>query len=126
MSDSLSPRRLSTPGSSVLHCLTEFAQTHAPLASDVIQLSHPLPPSSPFSLFILNFSQEQSFPMSQFFASGGQSTGASVSASVLLVIDWSDLLAVQGTLKGLLQHHSSKTLILWHSAFFMSDSHICT
>ena len=57
--------------------------------------------------------------MSQFSASGGQSIGTSASASVLLVIDWSDLLAVQGTLKSLLQHHSSKTLILWHSAFFM-------
>ena len=34
-------------------------------------------------------------------------------------IDWLDLLAVQGTLRGLLQHHSSKTSILWHSAFFM-------
>ena len=34
-------------------------------------------------------------------------------------MDWLDLLAVQGTLKCLLQHHSSKTLILWHSAFFM-------
>ena len=34
-------------------------------------------------------------------------------------MDWLDFLAVQGTLKGLLQHHSSKALILWHSAFFM-------
>ena len=34
-------------------------------------------------------------------------------------MDWLDLLAVQGTLKSLLQHHSSKTSILWHSAFFM-------
>ena len=66
--------------------------------------------------------------MSQFFASGGQSIGASASASVLLMnisglisfrIDWFDLLAVQGTLKSLLQHHSSKASILWCSAFFM-------
>ena len=44
-------------------------------------------------------------------------------------IDWFDLLAVQGTLKGLLQHHSSKASILWHSAFFMvqlSHSHMTT
>ena len=34
-------------------------------------------------------------------------------------IDWFDLLAVQGTLKSLLQHHSSKASILWHSAFFI-------
>ena len=41
-------------------------------------------------------------------------------------IDWFDLLAVQGTLKSLLQHHSSKTSIIWHSAFFMIYSHIQT
>ena len=66
--------------------------------------------------------------MSRLFASGGQSIGASSSASILsasvfrvdlLRIDWFDLLAVQGTLKSLLQHHSSKTLILRPSAFFM-------
>ena len=64
--------------------------------------------------------------MSQFFASGGQSIGVSASASVLTMsnsglisfrIDWLDLLAIQGTLKSLLQHHSSKASILWHSAF---------
>ena len=66
--------------------------------------------------------------MSQLFASGGQSIGASASASVLLMhiqglfplglIDWLDLLAVQGTLKSLLQLHSSKASIL-RSVFFM-------
>ena len=72
------------------------------------------------------FSTSGSFPMSQLFASGGQSIGASASASILpksglisFRIDWFDLLAVQGTLKSLLQHHSSKASILWHSAFFM-------
>ena len=64
--------------------------------------------------------------MSQLFVSGGQSIGVSASASVLPVnehpglisfrMDWLDLLAVQGTLKSLLQHHSSKTAILQHSA----------
>ena len=73
--------------------------------------------------------------MSQFFASGGQSIGTSASASVLLMniqipmnnqeivlsfrIDWLDLLAVQGTLESLLQHHSSKASILWYTVFFM-------
>ena len=66
--------------------------------------------------------------MSLLFASGGQSTGASASASVLPMntqdwvpfrMDWLDLLAVQGTLKSLLQHHSSKASILQHSAFFI-------
>ena len=64
--------------------------------------------------------------MSRLFASGGQSIGASASAAVLpmnglisLKIDWFDLLAVQGTLKSLLQHHSSKASILQLSAFYM-------
>ena len=41
-------------------------------------------------------------------------------------IDWFDFLAVQGTLKNFLQHHSSKALILWHSSFFMVQLHIHT
>ena len=78
------------------------------------------------------FSCPQSFPawgsFPMFFASDGQGIGISASASVLPMniqdwfpfwIDWLDLLAVQGTLKGLLQPHSSKASILWHSAFFM-------
>ena len=65
--------------------------------------------------------------MSQFFASGGQSIGISVSASVLPMnipglisfrIDRFDLHSVQGTLRSLLQHYSSKASILWCSAFF--------
>ena len=64
--------------------------------------------------------------MSQFFESGGQSIGVSASASsneysglISFRIDWFQLFAVQGTLKGLLQHHSSKAAILRCSAFFM-------
>ena len=59
--------------------------------------------------------------MSQLFTSGGQSTGVSASASVLPMNtqDWLDLLAVQGTLKSLLQYHSSKASILQGSAFFI-------
>ena len=66
--------------------------------------------------------------MSQFFSSGGQSFGVSASTSVpsnehpgliSFRMDMLDLLAVQGTLKSLLQHHSSKASILWHSAFFI-------
>ena len=66
--------------------------------------------------------------MSQFFSSGGQSIGVSASASVLPVniqdlfpfrIDYFDFLAVQGTLKSLLQHHTSKASILRCSAFFI-------
>ena len=68
--------------------------------------------------------------MVQFFASGGQSIGASASPSsssftneysglISFRIDWFDLLAVQGTPKHLLQCHSSKASVLWCSAFFM-------
>ena len=65
--------------------------------------------------------------MSQLFASHGQSIAVSVSTSVSnehsglisFRMDWLDLLAVQGTLKSLLQHHTSKASILWRSAFFI-------
>ena len=64
--------------------------------------------------------------MSQLLASGGQSIGPSASALVLPMtglisfrIDWFDLLAVPGTLKSLIQHHSLKPSILWWSAFIM-------
>ena len=81
----------------------------------------------PFSSHLQSFPSSGSFQMSQFFTSGGQSIGVSASASVLPVkfrliflrMDWLDLLAVQGTLKSLLQHHSSKASILRHSAFFI-------
>ena len=62
--------------------------------------------------------------MNQFFALGGQSIGLSASASqysglISFMIDWFDLLSVKGTLKSLLQHHSSKASILRCSAFFI-------
>ena len=83
----------------------------------------------PFSSHLQSFPASGSFPMSQFFVSGGQSIGVSASASVLPMntqnwflsfrMDWLDLLAVQGTLKSLLQYHSSKASILRCSAFFL-------
>ena len=65
--------------------------------------------------------------MSHFFESGGQSISFSFSISpsneysglISFRMDWLDLLAVQGTIKGLLQHHSSKASVLRHSAFFI-------
>ena len=63
--------------------------------------------------------------MGQLSASGGQIIGVSASASngysglISFRMDWLDLLAVQETLRSLLQHHSSKASVLWHSAFFM-------
>ena len=87
---------------------------------------HPTISSSviPFSSCLQSFSASWSFPMSQFFTSGGQSFSFSISPSneysglIPFRMDWLDLLAVQGTLKSLLQHHSSKASILQCSAFF--------
>ena len=93
---------------------------------------HPTISSSviPFSHF-QSFPASGSFPISQFFASGCQSIGVSASASVndeysneysamiSFRMNWLDLLAVLGTLKSLLQHHSSNASIFRHSAFFI-------
>ena len=83
---------------------------------------HPTISSSlaPFSSCPQSFQASGSFLMSQLFTSGGQGIRASASLSVLPmnIQDWFDLLAVQGTLKSLLQHHSSKASIIGHSAFF--------
>ena len=112
------PMDCSMPGFPVFHHFLELAQTHVPWVSDAIQPSHPLS-----SLLLM----PSVFPsiFSQLFASGGQSIGASSSVLpmnsglISFRIDYFDLLAVQGTLKSLLQHHSSKASILRHSAFFM-------
>ena len=90
---------------------------------------HPTISSSviPISSCLQSFPALGSFLMNQFFASGGQSIGSfsfNISPSnehpglISFRMDWLDLLAVQGTLKSLLQHHSSKASILGHSAFF--------
>ena len=107
----------STPGFPVHHQLPELAQIHI----------HPTISSSvvPFSFCLQSFPASGSFPMTQFFPLDGQRIQASASASVLpmYIQDWFPyqfhLLAVQGTLKSLLQHHSSKASILRCSAFFM-------
>ena len=83
------------------------------------------------SFCLLSFPASGSFPMSRLFTLGSQSIGASASASVLLMnkglitfkIDWFYLTAVQGTLKSLLQHHSSKSSVLRGSVFFIIHSH---
>ena len=121
------PMDCSTPRLPVHHQLPEITQTHAHWVSDAIQPSHPLSSPSPPAfnpsqhrgLFkwvssshevakVLEFQlQHQSF----------QWTFRMIS----LMMDWLDLLAVQGTLKSLLQHHSSKASILQCSAFFMGQ-----
>ena len=81
----------------------------------------------PFSSCLQPFPASGFFPINRFFTSGGQSIGVSASTSasneysgvISFRMDWLDLLAVQGTLKSLLQHHSSEASILWRSAFFL-------
>ena len=103
---------------------------HNPNSSPLNQYCHRTIFSSvvPFSSRLQSFPASGSFQTSQFFPSGGQSTGVSASTSVLPMntqdwssffrMDWLDLLAVQGTLKSFLQHHSSKASVFRHSAFF--------
>ena len=119
------PMDFSTPGFPVHHLLPELAQTHVHSVGDAIQPSHPLPSPSPPS-FIL--SQHQVFSDESVFSIRGPkywsfsftiSPSNEYSRLISFRIDWFDLLAVQGTLKSLLQYHSSKASILWHSAFFI-------
>ena len=93
---------------------------------------HPTISSSviPFSSCLQSFPASGSFPMNQHFVLDGQRIGASASVLpgslselIFFRVNWFDLSAVQGTLKSLLQYHSSKASILWFSDFFMSSSH---
>ena len=111
----------STPGFPVHHQLSELAQTH--WVGDAIQPFHPL---LSLSLPALNLSQHQG--LFQWVSSSHQVVKVlefqlqqafhEHSGLISFRMDWLDLLAVQGTLKSLLQHHTSKGSILWHSAFF--------
>ena len=110
----------------VIHHLLELTQARVHRVSDAIQPFHPL--SSPFPP-VFNLSQHQSFTsLFQLVVSSHQvsrllefsiSPSDEYSGLISFRIDWFDLLAIQGTLKSLLQHHSSKASILWCSAFFI-------
>ena len=114
----------STPGLPVPHHLQEFAQVHVYCISDAIQPSHPLMPSSPLpSIFpsIRDFSNESAVHIrwpKYWSVNFSMSPSNQYSGLISLKIDWFDLLAVQGTFRSLLQHHSLKASILWCSAFF--------
>ena len=116
------PMDCSTPGLCVHHQLPEFTQTHAHWVSDAIQPSHPLLSPSPPTF---NLSQHQDLFRWALHIKWTKdwSFGLSISTSnefsglISFRIDWWDLLAVRGTLKSPLQHHSSKASILWCSAF---------
>ena len=115
----------STPGFPVLHYLLEFAQTHVHWIDDAIQPSHALSLPSPHA-----FSLSQHQGLFHWVSSSHQvakiwelqfqhQSFQSIFRVDFLWIDWFDLLAVQGTLQSLLQHHNSKALILRHLAFLM-------
>ena len=114
----------STPGLPVHHQLPEFTETHVHRVSDAIQSSHPLSSPSPLapnpssirvfsneSTLCLRWPKYWSFSFS--IISSKEHPGL-----ISFRMDWLDLLAVQGTLKSLLQYHSSKASILQRSAFF--------
>ena len=114
----------STPGLPVHHQLPEFTQTHVHRVQDAIQPSHlccrllllpPIPPSirvfSNVSTLRMRWPKYWSFSFSIILSK-------EIPGLLSFRMDWLDLTAVQGTLKSLLQHHSSKASIFWHSAFF--------
>ena len=122
LSDSLWPHglqhdKLLCPPLSSRVCLNSCPLSQLTISSSVIS----------FSSCLQSFPASESFPMSQLFASSGQSIGASASASVLPmnIQDWFPLgltgliLQSKGTLKHLFLHHSSKASVLQHSAFFI-------
>ena len=126
------PMDCSALGFPVLHYLPELAQTHVHWADNAIQPHHPL---SPTSCSALNLSQHQG--LFQWVNSSHQmakvleylvsaSLSKEYSGLISFRFNWLDLLAVQETLKSLLQHHTSKASILQCSAFFMVQPHICT
>ena len=119
------PMNHSMPGLPVHHQLPEFTQTHIHRVGDAIQPSHPL--SSPFLLLppippsIRVFSNESSLRLrwpKYWSFSFSISPSNEHPGLISFRMDWLDVLAVQGTLKSLLQHHSSKASILRRSAFF--------
>ena len=131
VSSSCDPVDRSIPGFPVLHYLPEFAQTHVHCVGDVIQPSHLLSSPSPPAFYL---SQHEglfqwvysSHQVDKVLELQPQHQSFQWIVRIPFRIDWFDLLAVQGTLKSLLQHHSSKTSILQCSAFFMMQLHIHT
>ena len=119
------PMDCSRPGLPVHHQLLEFTQTHVHWVCDAIQPSYPLSSPSPPAfnlsqhqgLFKWVSSSHQVAKVLEFQLQHQSFQGTFRIDSFRM--DWLDLLAVQGTHKSLLQHHSSKASILWHSAFFI-------
>ena len=126
------PMNRSMPGLPVHYQLLESTQTNVHWVCDAIQPSYPLSSPSPPTL---SPSQHQHLfkwvsswhQMAKYWSfSFNISLSNEHSGLISFRMDWLDLLAVQGTLKSLLQHHSSKASILRCSAFFIVNSHIHT
>ena len=117
------PMDCSTSGFPVHHQLPEFTQTHVHRVGDVIQPSHPVPLLLLPSIFpsIRVFSNELALHIRwpKYWSFNFSISPSNEYSLVSFRIDWFDLLAVQGTLKSLLQHHSLKASVLQCSAFFM-------
>jgi len=115
----------SMPGFPVHHQLLELPQTHVHWVGDAIQPSHPLLSLSPPAFYLsqhqglLNESVLRITWPTYWSFSFSISPSNDYSGLISFRIDWLDPIAVQGTLKSLLQHHSSKASVLWHSAFFI-------
>ena len=113
------PMNHSTPGLPVHHQLPESTQTHVHWVGDAIQQSHPLLSPSPPAF---NLSHHQGlFKWVSSSHHVPKYWNLSFNIKTWLIsfrMDWLDLFAVQGALKSLLKHHSSKASILWFSAFF--------
>ena len=107
----------STPGLPVPHQLLEFTQTHVPRVSDAIQPSHPLsspsPPAPiPPSIRVCSNESTNRMRWSKYWSFGFSIIPSKeIPGLISFRMDWLDLLAVQGALKSLLQHHSSKASI---------------
>ena len=107
----------STPGSSVLHCLLEFAHIHVHW---VVMLSNPPSSATPFSFSRQSFPAPRSFPVSQLFTSGGQRIGASASVLSMNVQGWFPLGLAGLISKGLPRVFCSTTV--WKHQFFSAQS----
>ena len=124
-SDSLWPEDYSMQDSPVLHCLLEFPKGHlhwAVMLSNHLILCHPLLLLPSVFPSIRVFSNESVLPIrwpKYWSFNFSISPSNECSGLTSFSIDWFDLLAVQGNLKNLLQHQSSKASIIWCLAFFM-------
>ena len=108
----------SSPGFPVHHQLLELTQTHVHQVGDAIQPSHPLLPTTPLALFSSESALHIRWPKYWSFCFSNSHPNE-YSGLISFRIDWFDLLAVQGTLKRLLQHRNSKVSILRCSVFFL-------